>query len=144
MCFAVCEYFVELWLFPWLKAEPSSVMWLGLALAVLGDGLRKVAVVTAGRAFTHVIRTEARPEHRLVTHGVYAVWRHPGYFGWAVWAVGTQVLLRNPLATPLFALAAHSFFADRIPYEEAHLTAIFGEAYVRYKRRTPTYLPFIQ
>ena len=30
--------------------------------------------------------------------------RHPGYLGWYLWAVGTQVLLLNPVSTLLFAV----------------------------------------
>ena len=30
--------------------------------------------------------------------------RHPGYLGWYLWAVGTQVLLLNPVTTVLFAV----------------------------------------
>ena len=29
--------------------------------------------------------------------------RHPGYLGWFIWAVGTQVLLCNPLSMISFA-----------------------------------------
>ena len=143
MVFAVVEYLLELYFLPWLKAEPHPVVYIGLVMAVAGDGIRKAAIITAGQSFTHLIQTEGRPEHRLVTWGVYSVWRHPGYFGWSLWAVGTQVLLRNPLATPLFAYAAFSFFADRIPYEEAHLLGIFGAKYDKYRRATPTRMPFI-
>ncbi len=30
--------------------------------------------------------------------------RHPGYLGWLVWAVGTQILLANPICTIAFAV----------------------------------------
>jgi uncharacterized membrane protein len=33
----------------------------------------------------------------------YRYVRHPGYLGWFIWAVGTQVLLANPVCTLLFA-----------------------------------------
>ena len=35
--------------------------------------------------------------------------RHPGYFGWIVWAVGTQVLLLNPICSILFAIVVRIF-----------------------------------
>ena len=37
-----------------------------------------------------------------ITH--HRVIRHPGYLGWMVWAIGTQVLLLNPLSTVLFTI----------------------------------------
>lgn len=110
--------------------------------------------LTAKASFTHMIQRERRPEHKLVTWGIYRcaavrsrplvalpllvgcclcvggassiAWavrtmrarvpvpvhchphrryiRHPGYLGWLVWAVGTQVMLVNPLCTLLFAV----------------------------------------
>jgi len=36
-------------------------------------------------------------------HCTYRYVRHPGYLGWLIWAVGTQVLLTNPVCTLLFA-----------------------------------------
>ena len=30
-------------------------------------------------------------EHVLVTNGIYKIFRHPGYFGFYLWALGTQV-----------------------------------------------------
>lgn len=59
--------------------------------------------LTARGAFTHNIQTQRRPGHRLVTRGVYRVARHPGYLGWLLWAVGTQLLLANPLCAAAFA-----------------------------------------
>lgn len=32
------------------------------------------------------------------------VFRHPGYLGWMLWAIGTQVLLINPFCTLAFAV----------------------------------------
>lgn len=58
--------------------------------------------VTATHNFTHAIASQRTERHRLVTHGVYGYMRHPGYAGWALWAIGTQVLLANPVCTPAF------------------------------------------
>ena len=64
--------------------------------------------IQAGKAFTHLIKTERRPGHELVTTGVYRVLRHPGYFGWFVWACGTQILLCNVICTVLFYLVVRT------------------------------------
>lgn len=34
--------------------------------------------------------------------------RHPGYLGWLLWAVGTQVLLCNPVTTIAFAVVVRA------------------------------------
>ena len=145
MSFAVLEYALELVLAPELKRGDAAraIKIAGLACAVLGDGLRKAAQVTAGASFTHLIQTTKRPEHKLITHGVYRHIRHPGYLGWFVWCVGTQALLCNPIAAVGFAVAAARFFKKRVPFEEARLRAMFPGEYAAYAARTRTWLPGI-
>ena len=97
--------------------------------------------VTAAHNFTHLIQTHKRPEHRLVTRGVYAWMRHPGYAGWALWAVGMQVLLCNPACALLSAAASWRFFSRRCRYEDATLARFFGQDYERYRAATPSGIP---
>ena len=80
----------------------------GLALVLLGELVRKAGIVTARHNFTHVVQLTRRPQHELVTRGVYAYVRHPGYLGWLLWSVGTQVMLLNPVCTLAFAVAVRS------------------------------------
>lgn len=40
--------------------------------------------------------------------------RHPSYFGWFWWVVGTQVLLWNPLCLVGYAYVSWKFFDQRI------------------------------
>lgn len=115
----------------------------GAALVVLGEALRKTAMVQAGRAFTHDLQASARTP-RVVEHGFYAWCRHPGYLGWMMWAPATQLMLANPLACVGFAVAAWRFFAARVPQEERLLLLMYGEAYRSYARRTPTRMPGIK
>jgi protein-S-isoprenylcysteine O-methyltransferase len=88
----------------------------------------------------NLIKSFQRPEHLLVTSGPYSFARHPGYLGWAIWAVSTQILLRNPLSFPVFIFAQHSFFSSRIPYEEMILSEFFGEKYDVYRKKTRTWM----
>lgn len=140
---ACAEYAAELALVPGLKRDPrlAPVRLAGLVAVVLGDGLRKAAEITARHNFTHHIQTARRPEHRVVSHGVYRFARHPGYLGWFAWSVGTQALLCNPVSLVGFAVASWRFFADRIPYEEAQLRRMFPGEYAAYAARTPTWIP---
>ena len=82
----------------------ESVRLLGLAMVVAGDALRKTAEITARHNFTHKIMTRRRAEHVVVRRGVYRHVRHPGYLGWFVWSVGTQVLLCNPACVVAFTV----------------------------------------
>jgi len=140
---SVLEFFLEWYFVPMLSSLwPVSV--LGALLCGCGEALRKGAMLTAGANFNHLVQTARRPGHRLVTHGVYGLVRHPSYVGWFWWAVGTQVLLANPACTLLYAYAAWSFFRHRVAFEESTLVAFFGREYEEYQRRTGTGLPFIR
>jgi protein-S-isoprenylcysteine O-methyltransferase Ste14 len=101
MALGCLEHALESHYFPNLKLPWVSA--LGLAVAVAGEAIRKVGIVTAQHNFTHEIQFARRRDHRLITGGIYGWVRHPGYLGWCVWAVGTQLILCNPLCTVLFA-----------------------------------------
>ena len=137
------EYALELALGFDASRRLESVRLLGLAMVVAGDALRKTAEITARHNFTHKIMTRRRAEHVVVRRGVYRHVRHPGYLGWFVWSVGTQVLLCNPACVVAFTVAAWRFFADRIPVEEEHLTRMLTGENAAYSAVTPTWIPGI-
>ncbi|GIL73682.1 hypothetical protein Vretimale_5431 [Volvox reticuliferus] len=146
MAFAVLEYVFESWATPALKVGSGGmgyVSWLGLILIVLGEGIRKLGIFTAKSNFTHNMRTTRQPTHVLVMRGIYRYIRHPGYLGWYIWCLGTQVLLGNPLCFFGFAAVAWRFFSTRIKIEEYYLRQFFGSAYLAYAARTPTWIPMI-
>eukprot|EP00891_Asterochloris_glomerata_P002489 jgi/Astpho2/2489/Aster-04210 len=116
---------------------------IGVGMVVLGEVIRKAAMVTAGHSFTHMLKFEKRQEHVLVTDGIYRYIRHPGYLGWLIWAIGTQLILVNPLCAAGFICTSWKFFSERIRIEEAQLEEFFGTAYTSYARRTATWIPFI-
>jgi protein-S-isoprenylcysteine O-methyltransferase len=70
MSFALVEYIVEITLFPQWK-EVWFISCCGLLMILIGEVIRKAAIVTAGRAFTHLIRSYYEEHHVLVTHGIY-------------------------------------------------------------------------
>ena len=107
----------------------------GCLLVAAGELLRKAAMLTATQAFTHDLAFKKEPTHGLVTRGVYSLMRHPGYAGFALWAVGTQLVLRNPVCAVAFAVAVSRFLRARVEAEEALLVGFFGEGYERYAAR---------
>ncbi|KAG2574484.1 probable protein-S-isoprenylcysteine O-methyltransferase [Panicum virgatum] len=143
MSFAMLEHLTEILIFPEVK-EYWFVSNIGLLMVLIGEIIRKLAVVTAGRAFTHVIRIYHEDQHQLITHGVYRFMRHPGYSGFLIWAVGTQVMLCNPVSTVAFTYVLWRFFSKRIPYEEFFLRQFFGSEYEEYAQRVHSGLPFIK
>lgn len=136
------EYSIEAYLFPHFKSF-NYIAVVGLIVASIGEATRKLAMFTAGTNFSHVISHEKSPNHQLVTHGIYRHLRHPSYAGWFYWAVGTQILLQNPVCTVLFALMSYSFFKERIAYEEETLVEFFGSEYESYRKKVGTWMPKI-
>ena len=138
------EYIVTWYLYPSFKHYLCRVFFLiAIPLLVVGEVLRKAAWITARASFTHRIKVVKRPQHMLITHGVYAFCRHPGYLGWFIWAIATQLLLANLFSVIGFAVAAWRFFSVRIPIEEYYCVTFFGREYLDYRKRTPTRIPGI-
>ncbi|PBP17841.1 prenyl cysteine carboxyl methyltransferase Ste14 [Diplocarpon rosae] len=117
---------------------------LGIVLVVVGQGTRAAAMLTAGTNFSHVVRHTKAQSHELVTTGVYGVFRHPSYFGFFWWSVGTQLVCGNILCLAAFAGVLWKFFESRISGEEQLLVGFFGDEYVRYRQRTRVGIPFIK
>jgi protein-S-isoprenylcysteine O-methyltransferase len=115
MAVALLETLVASAAFPGWQAMWSArwVQLVGALLVVGGQGLRHAAIATAGTNFHHLLQRDRRPGHELVTTGPYAVLRHPSYFGFYWWAVGTQVLLGNPFSAAMFAGVLWHFFYRR-------------------------------
>ncbi|XP_013785267.1 protein-S-isoprenylcysteine O-methyltransferase-like [Limulus polyphemus] len=137
------EFLLERYFCPGMK----EVWWLsllGFLLCVGGETMRKMAMLTAGSNFNHIIQSHREEGHVLVTHGVYSLTRHPAYVGWFWWSVGTQLLLCNPVCLIGYTVASWKFFKTRIIEEEITLLNFFGEDYVMYQKRVGTGLPFIR
>ena len=124
---------------------PSSLQpwWLalGVVMVVIGQFFRTTAMLQAGSNFNHLVQTRKREGHQLVTHGVYAVVRHPSYFGFWWWGLGTQVVLGNWICLVGYAVVLWRFFGARIAQEEGYLMQFFGEEYGAYRRRTGLGIP---
>lgn len=97
---------------------------------------------TASFNFSHQVATHKRPRHQLVTEGIYGWCRHPSYFGFFSWAIGTQLILLNPLCLVGFTVILYRYFQDRIQFEEEHLVEFFGQDYVCYRQRVWSGIPF--
>ncbi|CRK18958.1 hypothetical protein BN1723_017728 [Verticillium longisporum] len=108
------------------------------------DGIvvRTAAMITAGRSFNHTVQHRRAASHALVTSGIYAWFRHPSYFGFFWWAVGTQLVLGNVLSLAGYAFVLWKFFSGRIRHEEELLVRFFGREYEEYRRRVGTRMPF--
>ncbi|KAI0408562.1 putative isoprenylcysteine carboxyl methyltransferase [Xylaria palmicola] len=117
---------------------------LGFVLVFVGQAARSLAMIQAGRSFNHTIQRRKKDDHKLVTTGVYSFLRHPAYFGFFYWGVGTQLVLGNPICFLGYVTVLWRFFASRIRSEEGDLVRFFDEDYVDYRKRVGTGIPFIR
>jgi protein-S-isoprenylcysteine O-methyltransferase len=113
---ALVETIVTSYLIPSWQARVHSplLIALGLAMIVMGQVVRSTAMAQAGTNFNHTVQKKKNDGHELVTSGLYAYFRHPSYFGFFWWGVGTQVMLGNVVCTLGYAGVLWYFFSRRI------------------------------
>jgi len=96
-----------------LVFAPVTVV-AGLLMVAVGQIVRSVAMCQAGENFNHTPVQSRKEGHVLVTHGLYRWSRHPSYFGFFWWALGTQVLVGNKVCLIGYAIVLWRFFYSRI------------------------------
>ncbi|CAH2352061.1 protein-S-isoprenylcysteine O-methyltransferase [[Candida] railenensis] len=138
------EYSISHFLFPFPWTTTLTVrMYVGFLIILLGQSFRSLAMGTAKESFNHYIQREHKSKHKLVTHGIYSISRHPSYFGFYWLIVGHQLWLGNWLMLVVCAYKLGNFFRKRIEFEENYLISFFGEEYINYRRRVGVWIPTI-
>lgn len=118
---------------PWLTG-------IGLGLFVVSLVVRLVAIRTLGQFWS--LDLEIRPEHRLVTDGIYRHVRHPAYS-----AIMLEVV-SIPMAFNAYGTLALAVFVYvplllwRWSREEREMIDKFGDRYVQYRKEVPAFLPW--
>ena len=121
MAFLECG--IHWWLFPDHYILPISTdyipTWLGLGFAFLliGQAVRTTAMAHAGSNFSHLVQSQKKSGHELVTGRIYSWLRHPSYFGFFWWGIGTQIILGNVICLVGYALVLWRFFSTRVQSE---------------------------
>jgi protein-S-isoprenylcysteine O-methyltransferase Ste14 len=122
-----------------LYALPGSWQLLGRAVQIAGLVLTIRATAALDALDLAGVRQvlDARgapPRHvPLKTDGVYAIVRHPLYFGWVLLVFGAPTMTGTRF---VFAVVSTLSLAIAVPLEERSLTEVFGPAYGDYQRRT--------
>ncbi|KAF7624720.1 hypothetical protein Mgra_00010005 [Meloidogyne graminicola] len=144
------EFWIRLWAFPskfftsFAAFYSPFVSLFGLILCIVGEIFRKLAMCHASVGFTHQISFRRSRNHHLCTGGVYALVRHPGYMGWMLWSIGTQLVLCNPICLIFYVCIGYRFLEERIYEEEKYLIEFFAERYIAYQRYVPCGIPGIK
>lgn len=87
---------------------------VGMILMAVGQTVRTVGMIQAGSNFNHIVQVERKEGHTLVQHGIYQFFRHPSYFGFFWWGLGTQLVLGNVVCFSGYAFVLWKFFSSRI------------------------------
>ena len=77
---------------------------------------------------------------KLVTTGVYAYVRHPGYLAFFAVAIGSFLIIPNLIALVLLAYTCVVIVGHTLE-EERKLLTVYGEAYERYQSEVGRFLP---
>lgn len=137
---SIIEHALRCYLFPVVSYKALTI---AVVLCIAGQVSRSIAMCTAKESFNHYIQVEHDKEHKLVTNGIYKTFRHPSYFGFFWWFVGTEILLGNIICLIFGIVKLQAFFKKRIDIEEEYLTFFFAENYTRYKEKTIIGIPFL-
>lgn len=107
----VTSYFFPTWQ---ARVNPPAIIALGVVMIAIGQAVRSVAMKQAGTNFNHQVQSRKNEGHELVTTGLYSHFRHPSYFGFFWWGLGTQVVLGNTISFIAYAGVLWYFFHTRI------------------------------
>lgn len=99
---------------PVFGCDVSVLLLVGFVLLGVGQIVRTIAMATAASNFNHHVQSEHQEGHVLVKSGLYAYLRHPSYFGFFWWGLGTQLILGNGICFVGYALVLWRFFSSRI------------------------------
>jgi protein-S-isoprenylcysteine O-methyltransferase Ste14 len=120
---------------------PAWLGWVGTVCFIGAIVLLWRSHVDLGHNWSPTL--QIRPEHSLVTHGVYRHIRHPMYAAHLLWAIAQGFLLANWLAGWSFFVTFIPFYLYRAPKEEQMMLDQFGDDYRQYMNRTGGMIPCI-
>jgi protein-S-isoprenylcysteine O-methyltransferase Ste14 len=123
---------LDTWRWQLLPAPTAVVANVGLALFVLGWGLKSLALHANAFAVT-VVRLQTERAHMVIDSGPYAVVRHPFYAADPLILVGLSLWLRSSLAA-LGAVIPVALMLVRLTLEERFLQAALP-GYLAYASR---------
>ncbi len=121
--------------------KTPAIFFIGLAIMLLGMGLRYWAVATLGAFFRTTIETEQG--QRVISTGPYQLIRHPSYCGWLLICLGYGVAVQNWLSVMAAILLPLIALIYRIQTEERVLVSSLGPAYIEYQKKTRKLIPWL-
>lgn len=118
-----------------------AVILLIFVLLMAGMFLRFWSVFTLGAYFT--VNVAIHREHRVISHGPYALVRHPSYTGLLLEIVALAVSYQHFVSLLIIMVPAIVMVLVRIAIEEHILKAHFGHEYKQYYHQTYALVPYL-
>jgi protein-S-isoprenylcysteine O-methyltransferase Ste14 len=122
------------WLHPWKRHGELRIVWLGIALVVIGLVISQSAFFLFRSEGTEV-RPDSKTNTKLVIRGPYRVTRNPMYLGLVLASLGIAFWVGTPpmYAVPILVFAVANWV--HIPFEEAKMRRQFGPGFEDYTHR---------
>jgi protein-S-isoprenylcysteine O-methyltransferase Ste14 len=134
---------IDQWMHRFFPADmPGSDTWLRSAafgILILGLGVRVVAIVTLGKAFS--VNVATRAGQRLERSGLYRLVRHPSYLGLELILLAFALHARTWACFAVVLIPPTLAVLYRIQVEETALRLAFGADYEDYSRSTKRLIP---
>jgi protein-S-isoprenylcysteine O-methyltransferase Ste14 len=123
-----------------VMADDPILRWVGLILAAAGMGLIFWSGLALGRFYSQEVTLQEG--HRLITHGIYRIVRHPRYLGIFLLGPGESLLFRSWLGLGISTVVM-VIVLFRIRDEEALMQREFGAEWEAYGRKTSRLIPLL-
>jgi protein-S-isoprenylcysteine O-methyltransferase Ste14 len=139
----IASFKIDGWMHQFIRNDmPGSYSWLrpvAVAVLILGMGVRAVAVVTLGKAFS--ANVALRAGQKLRRSGLYRIVRHPSYFGLELILLACALHTRTWACFAVVLVPPTLALLYRIHVEENALRLAFGADYEDYCRTTKRLIP---
>lgn len=113
----------------------------GFFFVLLGFVLRFVSMITLASNWTSS-GYQINKRRRLVKEGIYSLVRHPIYTSLIMIYTGAFLVAQSYFFIAMFVLLATQLYF-RGKSEERLLTSLFKGEYIKYKKRTKMFIPFL-
>ncbi len=141
LCFGVLPFAYIFFKIPEFAGYPwfPPMLIIGALVFALAIWANWRAHKDLGRSFSATL--EIRPDHALVTTGIYRHIRHPIYAAFLLWGIAQALLLPNWVVGFSAPVAFAMLVVSRISREERMMIDTFGDRYRHYMTETARLIP---
>jgi len=117
---------------------PDWVRIIGICMGCMGTAVFIISVITMRDSWRAGVPKTDKIE--LVTDGIYQISRNPAFLGFDLVYIGIALMFFNVGLFIISVLTIFMFHLQIINVEEDFLALVFGEEYLKYKKRVCRYI----